>query len=670
VGILESVFRRSTSTLANPDRWLLRAFGAGPTNSGVHVDEGSTLSSSAFWAGVRLISESLSTVPLHVYRMTPDGQRRVEREHPVDQLIYTSPNDEMTAQEWRSQMIAGMILSGNSYNELVRDRGGRIRQIWPLSWYRVELKRGGDSELYYQISTTGLDDVTDRNTVAFLGADQVLHLRGFNIRGLLGESMVAKLRETIGITLATEAFGASFFGNGTTLSGVLEHPGSLSEDAQKRLRDSWREKYSGLSRSHRVAILEEGMKFNPVSVPPEDAQFLETRQFQVQEAARALRLPPHMLGDLSRATFSNIEHQAIEFVTHSLRPWAAIIEQRMQLSLLTAQERAQGYYIRHNLEGLLRGDIKARYDAYAVGRQWGWLSVDDIRALEDLNPIADGDIYLQPLNMVPAGSPGPVPPTQADESDTVRSLPATRTIDLREHTQRNADNRRKMRDVYRPLLRDALQTIVKGEVRAIRRAAKEELRGASSFEVWVNNYYGHGFTERVRRVMGPVIRAYQEQVTIMAGTELGGDPGDLTKWMEAYLDSFARRYAGYNRHQLLRLIEKMSADELKSAVDDMTTQWEDSRAEDVASEEAVRAGSAILRAVWANLGIVALRWVADADPCDFCLEISGTVVTTVQPFAGEGTEILSSTGEALAITQTIMNPPLHRGCQCELVPER
>jgi HK97 family phage portal protein len=667
VGILESVFR-STSTLASPDRWLLRAFGAGPTNSGVHVDESTTLSSSAFWAGVRLISESLSTVPLHVYRMTEDGQRRVERDHPVDQLIYTAPNPEMTAQEWRSQMLAGMILAGNAYNELVRDRGGRIRQIWPLSWYRVELKRGGDSELYYQVSTTGLDDVTDRPTVAILPSAQVLHLRGFNVRGLLGESMVTKLRETIGITLATEAFGAAFFGSGTTLAGVLEHPGSLSEDAQKRLRDSWQQRYSGLSRSHRVAILEEGMKFNPISVPPEAAQFLETRQFQVQEAARALRLPPHMLGDLSRATFSNVEQQAIEFVTHSLRPWAAIIEQRMQLSLLTEAERAQGYYIRHNLEGLLRGDIKARYDAYAVGRQWGWLSVDDVRALEDLNPIEDGDIYLQPMNMVQAGT-SLVPLAEAEEPDTVRAL-ESRTMDMREHTQRAADVRRKMRDVYRPLLRDAMQTIVKGEVRAIRKAIDDELRGASSLEQWIRTYYGPQFLERVIKVLGPVIRAYQEQVALAASQEVGSDPGDLLPFIQAYIASFARRYAGYNRMQLLRLIERMNPDQLAAAAEDMLDQWEQNRAEEVASEETVRAGSAILRAAWARMGVQAIRWVADSDPCDFCAELAGTVVTVVQPFAGSGTELLTSGGETLQITQTIMNPPLHRGCQCELVPER
>jgi HK97 family phage portal protein len=669
VGILSRVFQRST-TLQNPDRWLLRAFGAGPTSSGVQVDESATLSSSAFWAGVRLIAESLSTVPLHVYRMTPSGERRVERDHPVDDLIYSSPNPEMTAQEWRSQMMAALILAGNSYNEIVRDRGGRIRQLWPLSWYRVEIKRAQDDSLYYQISTTGLDDVTDRQTVAILPSEQVLHLRGFNVRGLLGESMVNKLRETIGITIATEAFGASFYGSGTTLSGVLEHPGELSEAAQKRLKASWDARHSGLSRAHRIAILEEGMKFTPISVPPEAAQFLETRQFQVQEAARALRLPPHMIGDLSRATFSNIEHQAIEFVTHSLRPWASILEQRMQLSLLTPQERAQGYYIRHNLEGLLRGDIKARYDAYAVGRQWGWLSVDDIRALEDLNPIENGDIYLQPMNMVPAGMAGEVEPQEAEESDLIRAVkPEVRALDRREHTQRSAEQRRKMRDVYRPLLRDATQTIVKGELRAIRRAVEENLRGASSLGAWVEQYYGPGFRNTVERVLGPVIRAYQRQIALMAGSEVGGDAGDLDGFIQSYIEMLARRYAGYSKTQLLDRIASLSGEELDASVEALLAKWEEGRADDVASEESVRAGSAILRAAYGALGVTALRWVADADPCPFCREVAGTVVTVIEPFVSAGTSLSAESGEQMQMTQTIMNPPLHRGCECELVPE-
>jgi HK97 family phage portal protein len=676
VGVLTDLIRRSVSP-SNPDRWMLRAFGAEPTQSGVHVDEHTAISSSAIWAGVRLISESLSTVPLHVYRMRPDGQREVVRDHPVDRVLYSNPNPEQTAQEWRSQMLASLILAGNSYNEVVRDGAGRVRQVWPLSWWRVELKRGLDTELYYQVSTTGLDDTTDRQTVAVLPADKVLHLRAFNVRGLLGDSMVKRLRETIGISLATEKFGASFYGNGTNLSGVLVHPGTLSEGAQKRLKETWRDKYSGLSRSHQVAILEEGMKFEPISVPPEASQFIETRQFQIQEAARALNLPPHMLRDLSRATFSNIEHQAIEFVVHSLRPWAVILEQRMAMSLLTEQERAQGYYIRHTLEGLLRGDIKTRYDAYAIGRNWGWLSANDVRALEDLNSIEGGDSYLQPMNMMEAGAEAPVGIAQADEPDTARALRALRddpekvVLDRREHAQRSADQRRKMRDVYRPLIRDATQTIAKGEARALRKAIEVNLRGASSMEQWARDFYGPGFEERVRNVIGPVIAAYQRQIGLMSSAEVGGDDvwPNLQNWVESYIEAFAARYAGYSRHQILRMIEQASAEEMQEKLEALATQFEEERAEDVASEETVRAGAAILRTTLALLGITRFRWVADADPCDFCREIAGTVVTTIEPFAAPNTTLSPEGASPLRISQKIMHPPLHRGCQCEIVPD-
>ena len=784
----------------------MRAFGAADTDAGVYVDEDAALSSSAIWAGIRLISESLSTVPLHVYRMGEDGQRRVMREHPVDPLLYSAPNPEMTAQEWRSQMMAALILSGNGYSEIVRDRGGRIRQLWPLSWYRVELERAQDETLYYEIQTVGLDDVNDRVVAARLPSDRVLHLRSFNARGLLGDSMVQRLKQTIGITIATEKFGANFYGQGTQLSGVLSHPGSLSEGAQKRLRDSWNSRYQGVSQSHRVAILEEGMKWDPISVPPEASQFLQTREFQIQEAARALNLPPHMLRDLSRATFSNVEQQAIEFVVHSLRPWAVILEQRMQLSLLTEAERRSGYYIRHNLEGLLRGDIKTRYESYAIGRNWGWLSANDVRELEDLNPIESGDVYLQPLNMVEAGMAPEVGVAESTEPDTglrlIRSRPAaiseqrqtdfptqgddetvtlsnsqytlppleyvnrireeypeiwgrggnvegnrsdrilreiredntpageltpTQVDKIREreawsarhfedfrlngvvaqlkwHTvgsrgfdhmretideaierlerersvwpsaknavqRRSLQARQRLANTFRPLLREAFQTIAKGEARAIRSAVEREFRGVDSFRAWVEGQYGPQFAERIVSVVGPIVRSYQEQVSYSAEQEVGGeDPWPLMQnWVESYLAAMASRYAGYSQHQLIALLDRVDPDQAADDLLKLAEHWEESRADDATREEITRAGQGILRTAYATLGVAALRWVADADPCDFCAQVNGTVVTIAEPFASDGLELEGGEGQQLRITQTIRHPPLHKGCECQMI---
>jgi HK97 family phage portal protein len=684
VGILDQLIQRRGMTVANPDSWLIRAFGGGTTDAGVHVTESTALGSSAIWAGTRLISESLSTVPLHVYQMQPDGSRRVAREHPVDELLYSAPNPEQTAQEWRSQMMASTILSGNQYNEIVRDNAQRVRQIWPLAFYRVDLKRGIDQELYYEISTTGLDSVADRPTSARLRSRQVLHIRGFNSRGLLGDSMVNRLRQTIGISLATEEFGAKFYGQGTQLSGVVSHPGTLSEPAQKRFRDSWTETYSGLSNAHRVAILEEGMKWDPISIPPEAAQFLETRQFQIQEVARALNLPPHMLRDLSRATFSNVEQQAIEFVVHTLRPWAVILEQRMGLALLTEQERRDGYYIRHTLEGLLRGDLKTRYDSYAIGRNWGWLSANDIRALEDLNPIGDGDIYLQPLNMVPAGTAPEIGVAEADEPDLVRALRACgcgnceshekRTVEksdaIPEAVLRNMNQRRKIGDVYKSLIASAVQTIVQGEVRALRKQVTENLRGVSSMTSWAEGFYGPEFKERLIRVVGPIIRAYQQQMAINAQSEIGGDDPwpQVQNWVESYLAAMASRYAGLSQSELIARLEAADPEKVADEINALADQWEESRAADVANEETVRAGQGILRVVWGALGVVAMQWVASSDPCEFCQQINGRVVGIASPFTGEGTELVTPGGNSIRFSHHVLHPPLHRGCQCNIVP--
>ncbi len=240
---------------------------------------------------------------------------------------------------------------------------------------------------------------------AVLRKEQVLHVAGPGWDGLVGKSVIALARESIGLGMAAEQFGASFFGNGAHMAGVLEHPGNLTEEAAERLRKQWRELYSGLSNAHRIAVLEEGMKYQRIGIPPEDAQFLQTREFQVEEVARWFNLPPHMLKDLRRSTFSNIEHQALEFVKYSLLPWLRRFEQAIKARLLAGEDE-QDLYAEFSIEGLLRGDIESRYRAYATARQWGWFSANDVRRMENMDPIEGGDVYLVPMNMVPATAVG------------------------------------------------------------------------------------------------------------------------------------------------------------------------------------------------------------------------------------------------------------------------
>lgn len=377
---------------------MLRAFGISSLASGAEVTPTTALGWTALMAGIRVLSETIASLPLKLYEHLEPRGKRLREDHPLFSVLHHVPNPEMTSVEWRDVSMAHVLLWGNAYSEIVRDGRGRIRELWPLNPDRVRVERDPVTrELIYRVTLPVT--ASEPLTLVRLQAHEVFHLRGFSLTGVLGLSPIWTHREAIGLGLVTELFAARFFGNGASPGGVLQHPGKLSEEAIKRLRAQWEEVHGGVSRAHRVAILEEGMQWKDVVVVPEKAQFLGLREFQVTEAARILRVPPHKLADLSRATFSNIEHQAIEFVVDSLRPWLVRWEQRIQHSLLSPQEPR--IFAEFLVDGLLRGDIQARFQSYAVARQWGWMSANDIREKENQNPVEGGDLYLTPLNMVP-----------------------------------------------------------------------------------------------------------------------------------------------------------------------------------------------------------------------------------------------------------------------------
>ena len=332
-------------------------------------------------------------MPWHVYQR--DGESRfIASAHPIGELIQR-PNGMMTSLVFRETLMAHLCLHGNAFAVIERDQSARPTKLIPVHPDRVQIKVV-ESEKFYHV---------DKKIV--YTDFEMIHVCGLSFDGIRGKSPLAAAKETFGIGLAANEFGAEFFGNGANVGGMLIHPGRLTDDAYKRLKHSWQTANAGLGNAHKTAILEEGMKFEKMTIPPDQAQFLQTRKFQTEEVARFFLIPPHMLGDLSAsATRANIEEQGIQFVRNTIRPWAVRIEEEFNNKLFRLDEDGE-YYIQFNLEGLLRGDIKSRYDAYSVGRQWGWLSVNDIRKMESLNDINGGDVYLQPLNMVDASIDNP-----------------------------------------------------------------------------------------------------------------------------------------------------------------------------------------------------------------------------------------------------------------------
>lgn len=371
----------------------------GPTTSGRTVNEHTAMQTTAVYSCVRILSEAVASLPLHLYRYAGRSKERVY-DHPLYHILHDEPNPEMTSFIFRETMMTHLLLWGNAYAQIIRDGAGRVVGLYPLLPNKMRVDRDRNGQLVYTYTRDSDDNpnFTGYGQVT-LGREDVLHIPGLGFDGLVGYSPIAMMKNAVGITLACEEYGASFFANGATPGGVLEHPGILKDP--KKVRDSWNEVYRGSGNAHKVAVLEEGMKYQQVGLPPEDSQFLETRKFQLDEIARLYRIPPHMVGDLDKSSFSNIEQQSLEFVKYTLDPWVIRWEQSLQRALLLPGEKT-AYFIKLNVDGLLRGDYASRMAGYATARQNGWMSANDIREMEDMNPIPDeegGNLYLINGNM-------------------------------------------------------------------------------------------------------------------------------------------------------------------------------------------------------------------------------------------------------------------------------
>lgn len=367
----------------------------GRTTSGKPVNERTAMQTTAVYACVRILAEAIASLPLHVYEYQDDGGKKLVHDHPLYYLLHDEPNPEMTSFVFRETLMSHLLIWGNAYAQIIRDGAGRVLGLYPLLPDKMEVQRDDRGNIYYVYSRNSDENPMFKEYGNIkLKADDVLHIPGLGFDGLIGYSPIAMAKNAVGMTLACEEYGASFFANGANPGGVLEHPGVLKDPS--KVRESWNSVYRGVSNAHKIAVLEEGMKYQQIGIPPEEAQFLETRKFQINEIARLYRIPPHMVGDLDKSSFSNIEQQSLEFVKYTLDPWVIRWEQSLQRSLLLPGEKGK-YFIKLNVDGLLRGDYQSRMNGYAVGRQNGWFSANDIREMENMNPIPDeegGNLYL------------------------------------------------------------------------------------------------------------------------------------------------------------------------------------------------------------------------------------------------------------------------------------
>ena len=390
------------------------SFYFGGSTSGKTVTERSAMQMTAVYSCVRILSEAVAGLPLHLYKYTDSGGKAMALDHPLYHLLHDEPNPEMSSFVFRETLMTHLLLWGNAYAQIIRNGKNEIVALYPLMPNKMSVDRDEDGRLYYTYYRGTDEAIKNKEFAVTLQPSDVLHIPGLGFDGLVGYSPIAMAKNAIGMAIACEEYGAKFFANGAAPGGVLEHPGTIKDP--QRVRESWQSTFGGSGNANKIAVLEEGMKYTPIGISPEQAQFLETRKFQINEIARIFRVPPHMVGDLEKSSFSNIEQQSLEFVKYTLDPWVIRWEQSIQRSLLSKDEKAV-YFVKFNLEGLLRGDYQSRMNGYAIGRQNGWLSANDIRELENLDriPAEDGgDLYLINGNMLPLKNAGAFADTPQD----------------------------------------------------------------------------------------------------------------------------------------------------------------------------------------------------------------------------------------------------------------
>ena len=402
MNFLKRLFTRKTTNSLNGSGYR---FMMGGSTSGKHVNERSAMQMTAVYACVRILSESIASLPVHLYQNETEGSKVRAVKHPLYRILHDEPNPEMTSFVFRETLMTHLLLWGNAYAQIIRNGKGEVIGLYPLMPNRMTVDRDVFGRICYCYQMQDSDAHTGKTGNVTLKPSDVLHIPGLGFDGLVGYSPIAMAKNAIGLSIATEEYGARFFANGATPGGILEFPGTVKNP--ESIRESWNKGFSG-NNAHKVAILEEGMKYTPISISPEQAQFLETRKFQIDEIARIFRVPPHMVGDLEKSSFSNIEQQSLEFVKYTLEPWIIRWEQSLNRALLSETEKSD-YFVKFNVDGLLRGDYQSRMNGYATGIQNGFLSPNDVRRLENWDLIPDelgGNKYMCNGNMIDIASVG------------------------------------------------------------------------------------------------------------------------------------------------------------------------------------------------------------------------------------------------------------------------
>jgi len=673
MGIFSPIFEKRDLSLTNPKAWnpLLWNLYGSQSKTGIAVNEKNALQASTVFRCTKLIADTVASLPLKLYEKDSKGGKTELPERRISRIL-KSPNPEMSHFRFLSTLQGHLFLWGNCFIGVGRDNLGRVLSLWPLRPDRVQISRDDDGQIIYLVSTDKYGQLP------FTSRD-LLHVPGFGFDGLQGYSIVQLARESIGLGLATEEYGARYFSNGHHPGIVIKYPGKLSLEAHSSLKKDIAEKVAGLGNAHKAILLEEGMDLTDLGMPNDDAQFLATRQFQNIDFCRFAGVPPHMAFELDRATWNNVEQQGIEWVRDGVRPWVTLWEQEFNRYFLNPAEYGKIFF-EFAIEGLLRGDIKSRYDAYGVAVDKGWMTRNEVRRLENLNPgpkeldeftvqmnMTTMEKIVEPPEPVPLQLEAPIPPEEGEEEETERAIKYI-TEFKEDFIKRGVSARFRIQESFKPLFRSAAQSIINRETKAVSRAITASFgeRGRGDFDKWLDEFY-KDLPGYIKQKFRAVLHTYAEQIQAEAAGEVGAEIGmtpELQKFVDDYLDRYSERHVAQSILQLRRLIEREDPEAVASSLQTRVDEWTEKRADKIALNETVRLNNAVARAVFIAAGITKLVWTnMSSKPCPYCRELNGKVVGIELPFVAEG-DFQPSGQDPMAIKSNHFHPPLHQGCQC------
>lgn len=687
------------------DRYVKAVLGQMKSSSGVVVSPETAMKLGVFFDCVRIIAEDCAKLPLFLYRRLPGGGKEKALDHPIYRLLRIQPNPYNTSMELRETVVGHMVSRGNGYL-YKRFKGGTYPEsLWPLRPDRIVYRELSDTNpggLSIDPDADALDPeaeplrfyeyILPSGQIRNFPARDVIHFRGFGFSGRTGYNPAFQAKQSIGLTEAAERYAGVFFANDATPRIVLKHKKHFQKpEAAAAIRKSWEERMRGLDRSHLVAILEDDMDVETIGVNAEEAQLLATREYNVEDVARWFRMPPHKVGALRKATYSNIEHQSLEYVVDTLTPPLTRVEQRLTIGLLTQEELGE-YFIEHLIAGLLRGDFEARMKGYRVGREIGMYSVNDLLEIDNRNPIGpEGDVRHIPLNWVilttepePDDDETTSAPQDSDD-DTQNSAPQDsddddrtaallRTLESRRTAgqDRAALIRLRLRAQYQPLFRQAADLVAAREnadvARAVRRYLKKD--DAAGLRAWVETFYDK-HRAFIREKLAPVLESYAEALAGVVTDHLGEDLVNLELLAAFQADYLAGKngragyYAQAGAAAVWAILERHGDDlaAIEAALDDIRAKRPDAWAD----REAVRAGEALVREAYGHAGVITFRWRSGRDDCPFAGALTNQIRMDGQPFINSG-QSFEADGETLQPSSDINHAPAHRGCVCYTEP--